>query len=132
MNPVKIEAGLVAALGPFFPGVEIYRGTASSVQAPESLNLVASCPRMTHVGGPLYYAECVLQMTGPALYGAKIFGDLGAAITAFETALTSPEFSAGWPEGSPTFCGLYVQETSNQSQGGEWDVSIMVRLGVSQ
>jgi len=131
MNPLPVESSLIAALTPFFPGVTIAPGVAYGTLSAESLNVVAFCPKVTHQCGPLYYAECTLRMEGPALYGQKIFESLEAAMASFESALSSPDFAAGWPSGSPSFCGLYVHEVTNSSHGDLWDVEIALRVGIA-
>ena len=133
MNPLAVESALKLALLPFLPsGVTLYTGTSYTVTQPESLNIVASVDDLQHQAGGLYVAEASIRMVGPALYGAQVFSDLQTALACLQTALTSPTFSAGWPQdaGSPGYGGHFVRQSTARQTGEEWDVEVAVRIGV--
>jgi hypothetical protein len=131
MNPLAVESALKAALTPFFPsGVTIYTGTSYALTQPESLNIVAAVDDLQHQVAGFYLAEATIRLIGPALYGAQVFADMETAIATVQSALESPDFSAGWPSGSPNFGGLFVRTATSKQQGEQWDIEVSVRLGV--
>jgi hypothetical protein len=131
MNPLVVESALKDALTPFFPsGVTIYTGTSYAITQPESLNIVAAVDDLQHQVAGLYLAEATIRLIGPALYGAQVFADMETAIATVQSALESPDFSAGWPSGSPNFGGLFVRTATSKQQGEQWDIEVSVRLGV--
>lgn len=133
MNPIAVESALKLALLPFLPsGVTLYTGTSYTVTQPESLNVIASVDDLQHEAGGLYVAEATIRLMGPALYGSQVFTDLQAALSCIQTALTSPTFSAGWPQdaGSPAYGGVYVRQATARQTGEQWDLEVAFRLGV--
>lgn len=131
MNTLAVENALKTALTPFFPGgVTIYTGTSYVITQPESLNIVAAVDDLQHQAGGFYLAEATIRLIGPALYGAQIYSDLESATASVESALTSSDFAAGWPSGSPEFGGLFVRTGTSKQQNDQWDVEVAVRLGV--
>jgi hypothetical protein len=134
MNPLLLETALKAALAASaFPTTTIYTGTSYDELTPETLNLIVSVDSLPHTAGGLYKGNVTFKVTAPALLGATSYAQMSDALAVLQNNLTAAYFTTNWPTaaGTPTFSGLWVEETKSSQHDHGWVAEITAIVGIS-